>query len=189
MFRARKLPPQPQEIGSAVIPEELAVTERGSTFIQHFNRDSGMLVLSSDEQLAQFTECRILFMDGTFKTTPRLWSQLYIIKGQLRENENILLAAILLKSKTQETYKAMFRTIKSLIMQKTGMALSPAIIMSDFESGLQPAVREEFPQTSHKGCFFHYTQAIYRFVQTSHLIQYFYFSIMLIILIFKTIQC
>ena len=146
------------------------MTERGSRFVQSLDRQSGMVILSSDEQLAQFCSCSMIFMDGTFKTTPRLWSQLYLIKGKWNDNENVLLAGILLPNKTYGTYIAMFRKLKSLIMEKTGQLFNPEIIMSDFESALIPAVREEFPRTNHKGCFFHYTQSIYRFVQTSGLI-------------------
>ena len=37
--------------------------------------------------------------------------------------------------------------------------------MSDFETGLQCAIRQEFPQAQHKGCFFHHCEALFRHVQ------------------------
>jgi hypothetical protein len=37
--------------------------------------------------------------------------------------------------------------------------------MSDFETGLIPAVQQSFPQSRHRGCHFHYCQAIYCNVQ------------------------
>lgn len=170
MYRARNLPPLPTNFADMMIPEILTQTTRETTFIQFFDRENGMLILSSNEQIRAFNMCPMLFMDGTFKTCPNLWSQLYLIKGQIQDNENILLAAILLTSKSHETYKLMFRKIKSLVMEKTGRALAPSIIMSDFESGLIPAVQDEFPDAAHKGCFFHYTQSLYRFVQVSNLL-------------------
>ena len=43
--------------------------------------------------------------------------------------------------------------------------MDPSIITSDFESGLISAVRDEFPNARHQGCYFHFTQAIWRKVQ------------------------
>ncbi|CAM4835599.1 unnamed protein product [Rotaria magnacalcarata] len=38
-------------------------------------------------------------------------------------------------------------------------------IISDFETSLIPAIFAEFPQTLHKGCYFHHIQSIYRRIQ------------------------
>lgn len=151
------------------IPEVLTKTERGNLFVQSIDRESGMVILASDEQLLQLTRSEILFMDGTFKTCPDLWSQLYLVKGQVRQGQNLLLAAILLTSKSQQTYVQMFRKLKALIMEKHGSIFAPRMIMSDFETGLIPAVRQEFPDCKHRGCYFHFSQALYRFIQNSGL--------------------
>ncbi|KAL8608726.1 hypothetical protein ACOMHN_067425 [Nucella lapillus] len=37
--------------------------------------------------------------------------------------------------------------------------------MSDFESGLIPAIRHSFTNTQHRGCYFHHSQAVWRQVQ------------------------
>ncbi|KAL8568606.1 hypothetical protein ACOMHN_006270 [Nucella lapillus] len=50
-------------------------------------------------------------------------------------------------------------------MAEVDLVFSLDEIMSDFESGLIPAVRHNFPNTRHKGCYFHYSQAIWRRVQ------------------------
>ena len=167
LYRARNLPPAPTSIGMFQIPQPLMLTERGSLFVQSIDRNSGMVILSSDEQLLQFARCRTLFMDGTFKTCPNLWSQLYLIKGQVRHGQNLLIAAVLLTSKTQDTYITMFRKIKSLIMEKHGEALRTEMIMSDYETGLIPAIRQEIPAARHQGCYFHYTQAVQRYIKSN----------------------
>ena len=173
MFRARNLPPMPFSIQTMQIPDVLMTTERNTPFVQFIDRDSGMMVLASDDQLRQLAQCDMLFMDGTFKTCPSLWSQLYLIKGTFRHGQNLVLSAILLNSKTQETYTQMFRKLKSLVMEKHGLTIEPRLIMSDFETGLIPAVRQEFPDSQHKGCYFHYSQAIFRFISNSGLEPYF----------------
>ena len=38
----------------------------------------------------------------------------------------------------------------------------PAEIVSDYERAIFSAVESEFPQSTHVGCYFHFTQAIYR---------------------------
>jgi len=39
------------------------------------------------------------------------------------------------------------------------------VIMSDFQSGLIEAVKLQFPNALHRGCHFHYSQAVWRKVQ------------------------
>lgn len=151
------------------IPQALLNTERGDLFVQTIDRESGMVILASKEQLMQLTKSNMLFMDGTFKTCPNLWNQLYLIKGQIRQGQNLLLAAILLTRKTQEAYVQLFRKLKSLAMEIHGRTISPSLIMSDFETGLIPAIAQEFPETLHKGCYFHYSQSVYRYILNNHL--------------------
>ncbi|KAL3700802.1 hypothetical protein R1sor_018824 [Riccia sorocarpa] len=59
-----------------------------------------------------------------------------------------------------------------LSSSETASAMLP-VIVSDFESGLDliPVVRGEFPQAHHQGCYFQFTQAIWRRVQQLGLAQ------------------
>ncbi|CAF1067047.1 unnamed protein product [Rotaria sordida] len=41
----------------------------------------------------------------------------------------------------------------------------PSTIISDFEQGLGEAISSEFPSSNHIGCYFHFTQAVYRHIQ------------------------
>ncbi|CAF4051626.1 unnamed protein product [Rotaria sordida] len=45
------------------------------------------------------------------------------------------------------------------------MIFNPCTIMSDFEGTLAEVLKAEFPNSEHVGCFFHYTQSIYRNIQ------------------------
>uniref|UniRef100_T1J9D5 MULE transposase domain-containing protein n=1 Tax=Strigamia maritima TaxID=126957 RepID=T1J9D5_STRMM len=40
------------------------------------------------------------------------------------------------------------------------------IILTDFETGLLPAIQQIIPNTRNQGCWFHYCQALWRRVQT-----------------------
>ena len=46
-----------------------------------------------------------------------------------------------------------------------GLIFDHKVIISDFESGLIDAVRNQFPGATHTGCHFHFTQAVWRKVQ------------------------
>ena len=62
----------------------------------------------------------------------------------------------------------MYESVFNILQMKAGtrqMVLNPNTIMSDFETGLILAVRNVFRNTSHKGCYFHFVQAIWRNVQ------------------------
>ena len=51
--------------------------------------------------------------------------------------------------------------------------LHPTTVMSDWETGARNALKEEYPTTKLSGCWFHYTQAIWRRSQKAGLIQVF----------------
>ena len=50
-------------------------------------------------------------------------------------------------------------------MLQLDLVLNPSKLMSDFESGLLPALRAHFPNAAIKGCYFHHTKAIWSKVQ------------------------
>jgi hypothetical protein len=62
-----------------------------------------------------------------------------------------------MSKKMQAMYCAMFTQLK-VACQGLGLQLSPQEILSDFESGLIPAVALEFPASHHRGCHFHFCQ-------------------------------
>jgi transposase-like protein len=41
--------------------------------------------------------------------------------------------------------------------QQRGLIFQPDEVMSDFESGLIPAIRQQFPGCRHRGCHFHFS--------------------------------
>ena len=75
-----------------------------------------------------------LFMDGTFKAAPRLFSQLYWVHAVYREHVVPVLYC-LLPDKSRATYHRMFDIVRGK-MAALNLPLNPQIIMSDFESGI-----------------------------------------------------
>ena len=65
--------------------------------------------------------------------------------------------------------KSYVQVCKALRDNSTEYTMNPDIIISDFEIGAMNAFKEVFPNTTIKGCHFHYTQAIWRNIQENGL--------------------
>ena len=63
-------------------------------------------------------------------------------------------------NKDEELYTAVIIKIKELIPQ-----LQPTKAMSDWERGSRNAFKHVYPETRLYGCWFHYTQAIWKHIQ------------------------
>ncbi|KAL2629042.1 hypothetical protein R1flu_013728 [Riccia fluitans] len=159
LYRARRrvLPPLPQTREDIVIPPSLQVSLQGDLF--------DLLYLPSNATIVFDTLCEHsnIYMDGTFDTCPHLFQQLFTIHAFFGERQ-VPLLYVLMSSKDRETYVSLFRNLKDLAIRR-GRRFSSEQILSDFESGLIPAIHDEFPQSLHRGCYFHFTQAIWRKVQ------------------------
>ncbi|KAL8617637.1 hypothetical protein ACOMHN_038029 [Nucella lapillus] len=67
-------------------------------------------------------------------------------------------------NKSQHTYTRLFDTITRLCHERN-LPLSPQIIQTDFEIAAIQAYQISFPQSRIRGCFFHFTQSLWRKVQ------------------------
>ncbi|XP_069142033.1 uncharacterized protein [Argopecten irradians] len=76
----------------------------------------------------------------------------------------------LLPSKTQTTYQRFFTLLKTK-MTELNLQLNPTTVFLDFETAAQNAIRSVFPAATLKGCFFHFTQCIWRKAQQTGLQQ------------------
>ncbi|KAF4517871.1 hypothetical protein B566_EDAN001825, partial [Ephemera danica] len=60
--------------------------------------------------------------------------------------------------KSQAAYHALFSYVKNTLCPQ----MDPTNIMTDYETSLQNALRQVFPAAACSGCWFHYTQALFR---------------------------
>ena len=134
--------PIPQNLQTMEIPEEYTVTHRDEPFLLY---DSGIdspariLVFSTETNLRALTTTGHWFADGTFKTAPELFYQIYTIHA-LVDNNILPCVYALLPNKTEQTYYEMFQQL--LILKPT---LNPRSVMVDFEIGARNALLREFP--------------------------------------------
>lgn len=147
-----------------VFDERFALTRSGSRFLQIDENITGRLMLFSDiEFCARFFQNNNdikLSMDGTFKSSPSNFYQLYIIYGELY-GQSFPLFYSFLENKTTEIYIRLLNHCKDLI-HSAGFQLNPLSIVIDYEYGMYNAITLVFPNTIIRGCYFHFGQAIWR---------------------------
>jgi len=99
-------------------------------------------------------------MDGTFKSSPKIFLQLYTIHFIYFDVVFPGMYA-LLPNKSETTYN---RMIDLLIAKANslGKCLLPTTFQIDFEITMFNAIKNKYPDAQIRGCFFHYTQAIYK---------------------------
>ena len=66
-----------------------------------------------------------------------------------------------MSSKTRVEYAQVFEVLKQKA-KEVDLCLAPTTIMTDFECGMIAAVRDEFPNAHHQGCYFHFTQVDFK---------------------------
>ena len=97
-----------------------------------------------------------LFIDGTFKCWPKVWSQLLNLALYHREKKlYIPVGHVLMQTKAREGYDVCIRWFK----EKLG--LEADYITTDFEPALMSASNDIFPNAKLVPWFFHFTKALW----------------------------
>uniref|UniRef100_T1J8C3 RING-type domain-containing protein n=1 Tax=Strigamia maritima TaxID=126957 RepID=T1J8C3_STRMM len=117
------------------------------------------IVFAGDELLNALQTTTSLHIDGTFKVSPYLFMQFCTLHA-FAFDYAFPAIYVLMTHKTQAANECLLRYVLELQPN-----LNPTVVMSDFETALQNAVSICFPQARVAGCFFHYSQAIWRRVQ------------------------
>ena len=161
--RACNVPKLPRTREAISLQGEWAETLDGQPFVLHTQENNEFLFFATDIQLLNLSTCSTIYLDGTFKPCPKLYSQLFTIHG-LYKGYVTPFVYVLLPSKGCTTYYMVFNILRDHITRVGGL-FNPITILSDFESGLIAAIRQQFPNAKHSGCHFHFTQAVIRKVR------------------------
>jgi hypothetical protein len=158
MYRQRQkhMPPLPSIRSDIKIPEIFKQTLAGEDFVIDCTADNDLIIIGSPSNLKHLYQAKIVTMDGTFDGAPKLFTQLFTIHA-FYDKKLLPLVFVLMSSKDRASYAKLFEILKS---RATSLhtVFKPDIILSDFETGLIAAVRDEFPNANHHGCYFHFTQ-------------------------------
>ena len=118
-----------------------------------------VLLFSSDAHLKILARAGQILQDATFRITPSLWTQTFIINASVTSSTFIPTVIALLPDKKRDTYDAMFGSLKENL-EARGLELSARYMMSDFELAIRDSFISHFPDVEAKGCAFHFCQAI-----------------------------
>ena len=156
-------PSIPSNLAELIIPDLYSKTKTGEDFLLF---DSGpsvdrILIFSTRKNLQLLAQCRNWFSDGTFKVVPPLFDQLYTIHA-IQHNKVTPFVFILMPNRRESSYERVFEALKNL-----EPSLNPDSIMTDFERAAMNAFNSSFPSSNQRGCFFHFSQCIWRKIQSS----------------------
>lgn len=122
------------------------------------------LLFASSHMLSLLGKAKRWYVDGTFKVVKAPFAQLYSFHTFVRHDggiKQVPLCFVLMSSRRKSDYKAVLRSL----MNKFPTKVSVKEIISDFEASFWSAVKKVLPNVKHKGCVFHWTQAVWRHMQ------------------------
>lgn len=159
--RASKRPPIPTDFSKLTITGDYTQTSNNQPFLRYDNKSSTsrILIFVDDECLKYLSESKLWFMDGTFKSSPEQFLQIYTIHAFVY-NTSIPCVYILSQKKNEATYREAIGSIKDLA-KSVNLNLNPETVMADFENASTNAMSHHFPNVTIKGCWFHFKKAIF----------------------------
>ena len=131
------------------------ITAKEENFLLY---DSGpdltrILIFGTQKNCDMLTTSNIWLADGTFKTAPQLFAQVYKIHAlrggpnPLQDGHLLPCLFILLPNKTESTCTRMWERVRIICP-----TASPTIMIMDFEKAAINAFQMEWPTTTVKGC-------------------------------------
>lgn len=171
LYRARRkqTPPLPKTTADIRLEGKWTETETGQPFLllDDIFQNNRILAFATTDNLQDLAASETFFCDGTFYTCPSLFYQIFTIHIMTDDQMTPVVYA-LLPGKNQATYTRLF-TLLSDKMNDLGLQFSPTSALADFETAVHNSIRDVFPGITTKGCFFHFTQAVWRKAQITGL--------------------
>lgn len=134
-----------------------------------------VIVFATRKNIELLCHSATWFLDGTFKTAPSIFAQLFTIMGlraRAGHPEDIVAVPLVyafLSGKTTELYREVLEAVKAAVDRFNITPCVPTKIMCDFELAILNACEMVFPGVPRSGCYFHLGQIIYRRVQAAGL--------------------
>lgn len=143
--------------------EEVQVPPKYNEFLLADYGSDGLriIVFCSKEARNIIPEISDFFSDGTFYCCTEPFNQLYTILGDCQSTDSstniVPLVYALMSNRETKSYVILLNLIKSQIP-----GWCPKTYKTDFETAMMKAVKLVFPTVVIKGCYFHYTNSIWK---------------------------
>ena len=162
--RSANIPAIPRNVLEVAIDGPWAETWLRERFLQHLDNDWGIGVFATEENLLKLRECRVIYLDGTFKVCPRPYQQVFEVFGEVHGHV-VPLVHVLMERRTIGHYRQVFQFLKRTVRRLTHHNWRPHTVICDFEPALHSAVETELPRTAISACYFHFCQSLWRKIQ------------------------
>ncbi|KFD59233.1 hypothetical protein M514_28588, partial [Trichuris suis] len=135
------------------LPMNYMMTKRGEPFLMH---DSGaedeerVLIFSTQENVRHLSASATLFCDGTFKTAPTQFAQLFTVHGVVLGYPVPLVYALTTR-KREQTHRYVHQRIIDYAEERN-WSINPSLCMMDVELANMNAIRSLLPNAEIKGC-------------------------------------
>ncbi|XP_050516377.1 uncharacterized protein LOC126891239 [Diabrotica virgifera virgifera] len=154
-------PPAPTSAVDLVLPERYTTIDAHGENEQFLLADNGpredrILIFGRRSNLRYLQQAENVYVDGTFKSAPPLFAQVYIILASVYGGVIPILYG-LLPNKRRQTYGEFFRMVKDVAPD-----FKPMRIFCDFEIAAILAIQEQLAESAISGCFFHLSQNLQR---------------------------
>jgi hypothetical protein len=164
MYKRRRLVlpalPESADLAATCVREsEYANVDDAPFFQGDVNSPDGgiALIFATRAQMEQLSTAHEIFVDGTFRTVPRLFFQLFTLFASV-QSVVFPMVFVLMTNKTTALYRAVMQKIHELVP-----TFSPVRVMGDFEEASIRSITDVFgDQVVLSGCWFHFAQAIVR---------------------------
>jgi hypothetical protein len=159
--RATSFPPIPQTITDVAVVGPWQRTWNDKQFLIHIDNGWGVAMFATHKSLRILAACTVIFVDGTFRTAPKPYKQLVTIHGMYR-GVVVPLCFCLSTGKSVAQYRHIIHELCRKIREQTRIRWRPATVVCDFEVSLISALQTELPGVRVRGCYFHFSQSLWR---------------------------
>ena len=122
------------------------------------------VILATPAMLQLLSQAKRWYVDGIFKVNRKSFVQLLSIHAFVQKDRALKhtpFCFILMSKRRKRDYSAVFDEVRDLLPENIKLRE----IVSDFEAAILRTTRHVFGQTSHRGCLFHWSQAIWQHIQ------------------------
>lgn len=143
-------------------PEDVEVPSKFHSFIiaDYCFMKNRIIIFCTQETKKLIPQITEFFFDGTFKSCPSPFCQLFTVHGDVGssvETTNVVpLIFVLMCDKKQSSYSIVFNLLKQQLRW------SPSKVHCDYEKAAINAIIEEFPTVTVIGCYYHWTRCVWR---------------------------